>query len=118
MSRYRRSSYDPNYYGQAGCPMRPFNWVQWAGVALEVAALAIYLAFLAGEIGWIRPLISTPVVATVLLFPGILLINSRRHPTVDHAPELAGARKRWLLIIVAICTAVLGAALVIEFSGA
>ena len=117
MSGYRSSNFDPTHYERAGRPMRPFNWVQWTGVALEVAALGIYLVFLAGEIGWIHPVIGTPVIAVALQFPGIFLINSRRHPYVDPAPELAPARRRWLIITVAIVTAVIGAAAVIQFSG-
>ena len=52
------------------------------------------------------------------MFPGIFLINSRRHPYVDEAPEQQARNRRMLLITIAICTAVLGAALVIEFTGA
>ena len=118
MSGYRQSNFDPNHYDRAGAPLRPFNWVQWTGVAFEVAALAVFLVFIAGEFGWIRPLIGSPMFAVALQMPGLLLINSRRQPAVDPAPELAAARKRWLLIVVALCTAVLGAATVIAFSGA
>jgi hypothetical protein len=118
VSGYRTSNYDPTHYERAGRPMRPFNWVQWTGVALEVAALGIYLVFLAGEIGWIRPLIGNPAVATALMFPGIFLINSRRHPYVDEAPEQRARNRRMLLITVAIVAVILGAATVIAFTGA
>ena len=46
------------------------------------------------------------------------MISSRRHPNVDLAPELAPARRRWLLITTALCAVILGAATIIAFSGA
>ncbi len=119
MSGYRQSSFDPNAYSQAGRPMRPFNWVQWTGVGLEVVGLGLFLLFLAGKLGWFPRLADIPPISgTTLMLIGIALINSRRHPYIDLAPELAPARKRLLIITVAICAAALGAAAVIQFSGA
>lgn len=119
MSGYRTSSYEPDTsLGRGGAPMRPYNGAQKLGLAVMLVGLALDLAYFAGRIGWIRPPFGNPMLAIAFILPGILLINSRREPAVDPAPELAAARKRWLIITVAICTAILGAATVIAFSGA
>ena len=98
--------------------MRPYNGVQKLGLALLLAGIALDLVYFAGRLGWISPLTrsSLPVVALVL--PGLLLVNSRRQAVPDLAPELAAARKRWLIIVTTVCVAVLGLATAIELSGA
>ena len=119
MSGYRQSSFDPNAGEQAGRPMRPFNWVQWTGVGFAVASLAVDGVFFAGQLGWIRPVIDNPGIATVLIAPAIVLINSRRQPLVDPADrEQRDRNRKMLLIAVLVLTAILGAVLVIQFSGA
>jgi len=116
---YRQSNYDPNWgWEQAGPPVRPFNWVQWLGVAFGVLGIALYAAYFAGRAGWMPELLDSPTLGFPLFAAAIVLINSRRHPAHDPAPELAAARKRWLIVIALICAVVLGAAAVIEFSGA
>lgn len=116
MSGYSTSRYDPTHYERMGRPLRPFNWVQWTGVALFVVGMTLYVLVLAGRFGWMRPLIAETSAGFALNMVGIVLINSRRQP--DPALELAAARKRWLLITVAVVAAILGAATVIEFTGA
>ena len=94
MSGYRdTSTFDP--YGQTnyGRPLRPFNWVQWTGVALELLGVAIYVAYVLGKFGWIPQIFSSLVFGIVPLFLGITLINSRREERTDPAPELAAARR-------------------------
>ena len=119
MSGYRQSSFDPAAYSQAGRPMRPFNWVQWTGVAFEAAALTIYAIFIAGELGYVRPMIDNPVIAMAFLFPGIALINSRRYPPTDPVDVLQRDRNRRVLLITTLIIAIaIGAAAVIQFSGA
>ena len=118
MSGYRQSGYDSNAYEQPGPPLRPFNRVQWTGFALAMAGLAINIVYLAGFFGWISPLLDTPSPALVLMLVGVVLINSRRAAAYDLAPELASARKRWLIIILALCVLILGAAAAIELTGA
>lgn len=119
MSGYRTSSYDPTHYERAGRPMRPFNWVQWTGVALFVVGMTLYLLVFAGRFGWMRPLIAETSPGFALNMVGIVLINSRRQPAPDPAPELAAARKRSLRITGAVVTLVLGAAIAIAiFTGA
>ena len=117
MSGYREHSYDPMAYEQMGRPMRPYSKVQWTGVALVLAGLGIDAVFFAGEFGWMRKSFASPGLALAPLILGIALINSRRYPNTDPAPELASARKRWLLIVVALCFVIFGAAAAIQFSG-
>jgi hypothetical protein len=118
MPGYREHSFDPNAYSEAGRPMRPYNWVQWTGVALILVSLAMNLAYLARDFGWLPFAPRIPSIAFAPLILGIVLVNSRRHPATDPAPELAAQRRRWLIVIVAICAVILGAALVIDFKGA
>ena len=119
MSGYREHSFDPNA-GLAATqrrPMRPFNWVQWAGVGFEAAAIAVLLLYGAGLAGWIPAHVNGVSPAIGLGLIGQLLINSRQDPADDPAPELAPARKRWLIIVTAVCVVVLGTATVITFLG-
>ncbi|MGN6154885.1 MAG: hypothetical protein ACTHN4_04020 [Sphingomicrobium sp.] len=116
MSGYREHSYDPNAYDRQGPPMRPFNWVQWTGVGFGLLGIALYGAYFAGRAGWIPAALDTPIVGFPFLMLGVVLVNSRRQTIADPAPELAAARKRWMLIIVVLCTAILGAAVAIQFS--
>ena len=119
MSGYRdRSNFDPYATPRYGRPLRPFNWVQWAGVAFVVIGLALDVLYFAGRLGWNRSPVNGPIVALAPIFLGISLVNTRREVVADPAPELASARKRWMLIVLAICFAVLGAAIAIDFKGA
>ena len=114
MTGYREHSFDPNAYQDPGRPMRPFNWVQWTGVVLGVVGLAVELVYFAGRLGWIEPLFARSPNMFALLIVGIVLINSRREPPHDVAPELASERRRWLLIIVAACAVIIGVAVVVD----
>ncbi len=118
MSGYRQHGFDPNAFERPGRPLRPFNWVQWCGVALGVAGMALYLVDLAGRIGWIAPLSNTPIVGIGMLIGGSVLINSRRSPSTLITPEQQARNKRTLIIVTAVCVAILGVATVIEFTGA
>ena len=114
MMSYRRHSYDPNVFEQPGRPLRPFNWVQWTGVALEVIGLGLFVSHIVGKIGWITPVGWFQFGVTPMIL-GALLINSRREPGTLVGSEQVARNRKLLLITVAICAAVLGAALVIEF---
>jgi len=119
MSGYRQHSYDPNAYERLGRTLRPFNWVQWTGVAIEVTGLILFLVTIAQKLGWITQGSDIPPTSGIMLMlVGMSLINSRREPLVDLAPELAPARKRWLIITAVICAVILGIAILIEISGA
>ena len=119
MSGYREHSYDPNAYERPGRPLRPFNWVQWTGVGLMILGVVLALAHLAGAIGLIPQLAGKSAAPyTGLPVIGLLLIQSRREPAVDPAPELAPARKRWLIIVAVICIIVLAAAAIVDLTGA
>ena len=117
MAGYRdTSSYEPFPPESAGRPIWPFNWVQWTGAALALIGLGIDLAYFAARFGWIKWPTATPTYAIAPLILGVTLINSRRQPDTDLAPELAAARKRWLIIITIISVAVLGTATVIDIA--
>lgn len=119
MSGYRQHSFDPNAYEQPGRPLRPFNWVQWTGVAIGSVGLVVSTLHLLGRVGWISQWVDDPSPSSfILLLVGASLANSRREPS-SPVDDLQRTRNRKLLLItVAICAAVLGAALVIEFQGA
>ena len=119
MSGYRdRSNFDPYANPNYGRPLRPYNWVQWTGVGMGLAGLAIYAVYFAGRAGWMAQELRTPMFGFALVMFGSVLIGSRREIRDDPAPELAAARKRWLLIILAVSIAVFGAAIAIDFKGA
>ena len=118
MSGYRASSYDPEAGMRWGPPLRPFNKWQRLGVALTLFGAAVDLIYVGGYFGWISPLLDRPTGAGLLILAGIALMHSRRQPIVDTAPELAAARHRSLLITLGVCVLVIGAATVIEFTGA
>ena len=119
MTGYREHSFDPNAFEQPGPPLKPYNWVQWAGVAIgTVGAILVTLDVLA-RIGWTPRWIGDASPAPfILLIVGTVLVNSRREPGVEVGSEQLAKNRRTLIVTAAICAAVLGAALIIEFSGA
>ena len=118
MSGYRQHSYDPNAYEQAGRPLRPFNRVQWTGVAVGGLGVVLTLLYWLSELGWIAQDFDVLRTSFVLLLLGVMLMNSRREPSTLVGSEQLEKNRKLLLITAAICAAVLGAALVIEFLGA
>ena len=119
MSGYRdRSGYDPYAYERPGRPLRPYNWVQWIGVALIVAGIVALLAYFAGEAGWIPPLVKQVQLSTALAIVGSLLVNSRREPGTPVDEEQRRRNRKVLLITILVCAVIFGAALVIDFQGA
>jgi hypothetical protein len=109
---------DPIAAPRPGAVVRPFSAGQWCGVALLGVGVALLLAMF-GEfkgVTWLHGFHRAPAWLPITL--GGVLISSRRHAYVDQAPELAAARRRSLIIVVLICTAVIGAATLIEFTGA
>jgi hypothetical protein len=115
MSSYRESSYDPYAYEQPGRPMRPYNWVQWLGVALIVASIAALLVYFAGRAGWIAPLIKEVQLSTALAIVGSILVNSRREPGTQVGQEQLRRNRKVLLITILVCVVVFGAAALIDF---
>ena len=115
---YRQHSFDPNAYEQPGAPLRPYNWVQWTGLALGGVGLVLTVLQVAGQLGWVPPWLDRSPPVFVLLVLGAVLFNSRREPSTLAGPEQLAKNRRLLVITVAICAAILGAALVIEFQGA
>ncbi len=118
MSGYRQSNFDPNAYQEAGAPIRPFNWVQWTGIALGGFGLVLTTANVAGQLGWIDPLIDGNPPTFLFLIFGVILFNSRRHPPTDVTPDERATRKRWLIVIAFVCAFILGLAAAIDLLGA
>ena len=117
MSGYREHGFDPGAYERQGPPMRPYNWMQWTGIGFGLLGVAFYLAYFAGRAGWMPQLLHSPMVGFPMLILGVILVSSRRGTIPDPAPELAGARRRWMLIVATLCTAIFGAALIVQFKG-
>jgi hypothetical protein len=118
MAGYRESSYDPNAYERQGAPLRPFNWVQWTGVALGLLGALGYLAYAADRLGWIDIGIDSAAPFIALPLIGVTLINSRRQPGTQVGEEQLARNRKILLITVAALFAIGAALLVIEFTGA
>lgn len=116
MSGYREHSFDPNAGGDYGPPMRPFNWVQWTGVAFALVGATIDLAYLGGRIGIVPKLLDSPSIGVSLPLIGVALINARRQPGGAPTPETIRRRMVIIAIAFAICLLALGA--VIYFKGA
>lgn len=114
MTGYRSHSFDPNAYERQGPPMRPYNALQWTGLALVLAGICIDLVYFAGRLGWTPKLLGNPAPSTGVLLAGVALINSRREPASDPAPELAADRRRWMAIILTICAVVFSVAAIID----
>ena len=115
---YRQSNFDPNAFEARGRPLRPFNWVQWTGVVLVAVGGVAFLLHFAGLFGWIQPVIRNGVAAYVPMILGAALINSRREPGTMVGSEQLARNRRMLVITTAICALVLGAAALIQFTGA
>ena len=119
MSGYRQHSYDPNAYEQPGPPLKPYNMVQWSGVAIGGIGMLLITLDVLAKLGWtprwIGDLSPAPF---ILLIAGTVLINSRREPGNLITEEQRARNKRTLVITAAICAAILGAAALIEFQGA
>jgi hypothetical protein len=114
---YRRSTYEPLASTGPGRPARPYDRTQRVGVGFMILGLILLGLQLAGIFG-VAALASLKHVPVVLLTTlGVLLINSRREPIVDPAPELAQARRKWLVIVGAACGLLLGLALVLASRG-
>ena len=119
MSSYRDPIYDPNAWEQPGRPMRPFNWVQWLGVAFVAVATVAYFYAAGAAFGWVPKLRFQPMMAGLpLLLIGLALVNSRREPGTMVDSEQLAKNRRVLAITILVCAAILGAALVIEILGA
>ena len=115
---YREHSYDPYVYEQPGAPMKPFNWVQWTGVAFGTVGILLFLANIAGGLGWIDPIVADPSAGFIPTLIGVALVNSRREPSTMVGSEQLARNRKVLLITVAICALLLGVAAIIEFKGA
>jgi hypothetical protein len=115
MSGYRQRDLDLNGGGDTGPPLRPYNWVQWSGVALALVGIGIDLVYLAGRAGLTPRLLDSPSVGIALPLVGAALINSRRQPGQPSDPEALG-RRRTLAFTVAGAAFVVGLVVAILLS--
>ena len=117
MSGYRESNFDPMASsGDYGPPLRPYNWVQWSGVALALIGIAIDLVYLGGRTGITPRLLDGPSIGISLPLIGAALINSRRQAGTPLSAETR--RQRILIIFAALAVCTITAALVVYFKGA
>ena len=117
MSGYReRSNYDPYAGRDYGPPLRPYNWVQWTGVAIALVGIAIDLVYLGGSLGITRRLLDSPSMGVSLPLVGAGLINSRRAP--GERPNLDAKRRTTIIIAFTLATCAAVMAIVIYFKGA
>jgi hypothetical protein len=115
---YRQSRYDPLANEMPGPPLRPYNWVQWAGVACEVVAILLFIVWGAGKLGWIAPLLDRPLPAVAFGALGTILVGSRRGPGIQVGSEQYARNRKWLVATTAVLTVFFAILVVIEFKGA
>ena len=117
MSGYRdQSGFDPWAYETPGRPIRPYNWVQWIGVAFIVAGSLYAFAFLLAEAGFIPKFSRSLQPAPFLPLIGITLVNSRREPGTPAGSEQLKRNRKVLLITTLVCAVILGAATILEIA--
>ena len=104
---YRESGFDPNAYPRYGPPLRPYNWVQWCGLALVLIGIGVDLLYFAGRFGWTRQWIDSPALAMSPIILGAILVNSRRQ-LLEGEPRTPSRRT---LVIIAIALAAFALAL-------
>ena len=119
MTGYREHSFDPNAFEQPGPPLKPYNWLQWSGVAVVIAGAAVIFAEWFGKLGWIPRWIEDAGVAPVtFMILGWVMINSRRGPSTLVGSEQLEKNRRILIVTGIAVAAIAGIAAFIEFSGA
>ena len=114
MTGYRQHSFDLDAYDQPGPPLKPYNWVQWTGVAIIAVCLVVELVYFAGRFGWIEPLFEKSPRAFLFVIVGITLINSRRAPGTPIDEEQRDRNRHTLIVTAVICTVILGLVALVE----
>ena len=114
MTSYREHSFDPNAWEPQGPPARPYKGWQWAGVVLGAIAVTVFLADVAGRLGWVPRFLGDDSTSVVVLCGcmATLLVSSRRAPVTPEYRETMKRRQR-IVAVVALIAAILGAAVVI-----
>ena len=80
MSGYREHSFDPNAYEQPGPPLKPYNKVEWTGVAIGTVGVLLAVLHLAIRSGLLSFDFDVGAVPVAFTFLGLALIYSRRAP--------------------------------------
>ena len=110
------TGYDPNAYERPGPIIRPYNWVQWTGVAIGTLGMALGLLHLAVEFGWVRaPDPGSGFIS--LVFIGSLLIGSRREPASDGVVRTT-SRRTLIAVAFALVGFAIGLTALLVFQGA
>lgn len=120
MTGYREHSFDPNAYVPMGPPLRPYNKVQWLGVAFAVLGLIAFLGYCAEKLGLVPHWLASPAPIIMLGGVGSMLINTRRQPIpeAEQAEYRRKLRERTILaLIVATVAAAIGFVAAVAFSG-
>jgi len=114
---YRQSSYEPNRWEPQGPPARPYNGVQWTGVAIAVFGAAGCVYYLLGKAGLVPKLLDDATPFAVLPIIGATLVSSRRQSI---SPEQAARQRRRALIVAAVALAavIVGLAIIFLVKGA
>ena len=118
MTGYRDStSYDPYAYERPGPVTRPYNWVQWTGVAIGTLGIALGLLHIAIEWGWVRTLPDPGSGFISLAFIGSTLVISRRESSPDGVVRTT-SRRTLIAIALGLVAFAIGLTAVIYFQGA
>ncbi|WP_114227708.1 MULTISPECIES: hypothetical protein [Sphingomonas] len=101
---YRQSTYDPLAPAANGPPLKPFNWVQWCGVAMAALGVVGSLLWLGAVTGlvpaWGKDFVRFGLIGTF----GIILINTRRAdvPPEERVAYRAKQRRQSIIMLVII----------------
>ena len=91
---------------------QPLSWTQRGGIACLFVGAAIVIAYIAGRLGLVRPLVDSPVLGTAFVAIAAPLISMRRGPLSSETK-----RQRLLIILIAVVACATVAALVFAFGG-
>jgi hypothetical protein len=94
-------------------PQQPLSWTQRAGIACLFVGAVIVLAYIAGRLGLVRPLVDSPVLGTAFVAIAAPLISMRRGPLSSETK-----RQRLLIILIAVVACATVATLTFYFKGA
>jgi len=94
-------------------PQQPLSWSQRAGIACLFVGAVIVLAYIAGRLGLVRPLVDSPVPGTAFVAIAAPLISMRRGPLSSETK-----RQRLLIILIAVVACAAVATLTFYFKGA
>ena len=116
MPGYRQHGFDPGHWEPMGPPLKPYNWVQWTGVAFAALGIVGYLAYAADRLGWISLGLGSPAPFISLPLIGVALLNSRREELTEEKRDEYREklrRRTYIALAVALVAAAIGFAIAI-----